>query len=105
MCASSTNKCYRGIRGEDLITKLNLQTTKQRQNYRKMCLIFKCIHGLVPEYLSDQIIMACDVHSYGTRHASSMNIYTPKPHTEMLKRALVYDGAIKWNNLSTFIHF
>ena len=38
--------------------------------------------------------MACDVHCYGTRYASSMNIYTPKPYTEMLKRALVNDGAL-----------
>ena len=43
--------------------------------------------------------MACDVHPYGTRHAASMNIYTPKPKTEFLKCTLLYNGAKKWNCL------
>ena len=73
---------YINTESQTLIKTLNLQTLNERRDYSTMCLIFKCIHGTVPEYLSDQVIMACDFHPYGTRHAASMNIYTPKPKTD-----------------------
>ncbi len=86
-------------RGIDLLKDLNLQTTVERRNFRTCTMMFKCIHGLVPNYLSDQIIMACDVHKYGTRQAMSSNIYVNKAKTNILKNSLFHRGAALWNAL------
>jgi hypothetical protein len=86
-------------RGIDLLKKLTLQTLTERRNFRTCALMFKCIHGKVPNYLCDQVIMACDVHSYGTRQANSMNVHVQHAKTEVLKKSLFYNGGRLWNQL------
>ena len=86
-------------RGLDLITKLHLQTTVDRRNFRICTMIYKCIHGKVPHYLSDQIIMACDIHKYGTRQAESMSIYVKPARSDCLRKSIFHLGASLWNNL------
>ena len=86
-------------RGIDLLNKLTLQTTVERRNFRTCALMFKCIHGKVPTYLSDQIIMACDVHAYGTRQANSMNVYIQHVKTDCLRKSLFHTGGRLWNEL------
>ena len=90
-------------RGIELINNLNIQTTVERRNFRTCAMIFKCIHGKVPNYLSDQIIMACDIHAYGTRQAESMNLYVKPAKSDCLRRSLFHNGSRLWNDLPTVI--
>ena len=39
--------------------------------------MFKAIHGIAPNYLSDQIDMHFEIHGYDTREAGSMKVYFP----------------------------
>ena len=45
--------------------------------------MFKSIHRIAPNYLSDRIDMHFDIHGYDTREADSMNFYLPTVHKEI----------------------
>ena len=53
---------YINSRSSDLLNTLKWPNTPKRRDFRTCVLIFKCIHGLVPDYLSDQVVMSCDIH-------------------------------------------
>jgi hypothetical protein len=88
-------------RGLDLVHKLNIQTTYERREFRMCIMMFKSIHGKVPTYLSDYVIMACDIHKYGTRQAESMNVHIPPYKTKFLQNSFFCQGGYLWNNLPT----
>ena len=48
-------------RGIDLVKTLGLMNVSQRRDYFMIILMFKSIHGLVPNYLSDEITMQRDI--------------------------------------------
>ena len=52
--------------------------------------MFKAIHGIAPNYLSDRIDMHFDIHGYHTREAGSMNVYLPTVHKEMYKNSFFF---------------
>ena len=60
--------------------------------------MFKCIHGLCPNYLCDSITMQFDVSGLSTR-SHPMNVYVPRPNCDLYKRTFAYCGAIYWNSL------
>ena len=71
----------------------------ERLHYFTSLLMFQCIHGMVPSYLSDQIIMACEVHGVNTRLANSMDVFVPYARTKAFEMSLMYKGALVWNGL------
>ena len=52
--------------------------------------MFKDIHGMAPNYLSDRIDMHFDIHGLDTREAGSMNVYLPTVHKEIYRNILFY---------------
>ena len=52
---------------------------KQRQQYFILNLMFKCINGLVPTTLNDNINSVNDSHSYVTRASVQNDLTLPKP--------------------------
>ena len=93
------NYDYINHRGIEIASELNLMTLQNRRNYRLTCLMFKCMHGLAPTYLTDRITLNCDIHEYGTRAALNDDLYVPTAKTECLRKTFLYNGAITWNNL------
>ena len=55
---------YRGI---DLVKDLNLFIVRQRRDYFMSLFMFKTIHGLVPNYISNEILVSVDVTERITR--------------------------------------
>ena len=90
-------------RGLDLVRGLKLHNTVQRREYRICTLIYKCINGLVPHYLSDQIIMTSDVHDRITRQSQTKHIYIKPTKSDCLKKSFFVNGARIWNNLPNHI--
>ena len=43
------------VRGTDLVAKMNVMTVRQSRDYFMSLLVFECIHGLAPDYLSNDI--------------------------------------------------
>jgi hypothetical protein len=90
-------------RGLDMIKNLMLQETSKRREYRISTLMYKCVHGLVPQYLSDQIILVKDMHTHKTRQASGLNVYFKKANNNCLKNSFFHLGADIWNRIPDHI--
>ena len=78
---------YIHSRGIDLVRSLKLQTIRDRRDYFLCVLMFKCIHGLAPHYLSNDVTMHVDIHGYDPRSAENMDLYIPRCAKEIYKRS------------------
>ena len=90
---------YRGL---TLVKKLGWMNIRERYFYFQTLLIFKCIHGLAPHYLTNNIIMEIEIKEKKTRK-HDMDLYLPFPESESHKKMLIYRGARSWNNLPDYL--
>ncbi len=84
---------------QDMLTQLKWLNIKERINFHKMCLMYKCRNGLVSEYLTQNFTEA--THEHETRSRSSNSLTLVKPNNNQLKRSFKYSGAKQWNELNT----
>ncbi len=47
-----------------------------RNEYFQCVLMYKCIHGIAPDYLANNVTMEVEVNNVNTR-AHHMNVYVP----------------------------
>ena len=97
------NYDYINVRREDLVKQLKWQTIAERQRFHTALLMFKCVNGLAPNYLSDQITLLRDTNMYQTRETNGLNVYTPFPRKDIFKRSFLYNGATVWNSFPKFV--
>ena len=45
--------------------------------------MIKCIHGLAPHYLCNDVTMYVDINGYDTSSAENMDLYLPHCSTEI----------------------
>ena len=90
-------------RGEDLVRSLKWQTLQERRTFHIATLMFKCVNGLAPNYLCDQVNLMSDVNNYGTRSATSLDVLVPEVNRSIFKKSFAYNGACVWNSLPGFI--
>ena len=91
---------YINHRGTDLIKSLCWMNVVQRRNYFTLVLMFKCLRGLAPNYLSNEFTMYKDIESvYNLRSSSSENVIVPYVDASVMKCSFSYNGAILWNSL------
>ena len=62
-------------------------------------LVYRCIHGLAPCYLSGRLTFSNSIHSYNTRFANDHNLIYLKTSTTYYKSSFVYKALYIWNNL------
>ena len=63
-------------------------------------LVFNCIHGNAPRYLSDSIDMASYMHDRNTRLNMSSDVNNvPLGRTHYMRSSFIYRGAVAWNAL------
>lgn len=96
------NYDFRNTRGIDLVNKLEMQTFEQRLQYNYSVLMYKILHGISPNYLSDLVVMEQDVHDYQLR-GHELDIYLPKVNVEKYRQSLMYSGGQVWNNLNNHL--
>ena len=87
-------------RGEDIVKSLNWPTVTERFTYLTACMMFKAVNGLTPNYISDNVAMARDMHDRDTRLSRSNDVHIPPHNSAILKRSFMYNGSVVWNNLS-----
>jgi hypothetical protein len=87
------------IPGCTIVKDLKWQDIVTRRNYLTCILMYKCINGSAPNYLSDNITHADTVHDHITRHSDRGNLYLPLPHTEYFKKSFQYVGPKLWNDI------
>ena len=77
---------YRGI---DLVRELQWLSISQRINYFLCVLVFNCIHGNAPCYLSDSIAMASHMHDRNTRLNMSPDVNAPLGRTHYMRSSFI----------------
>ena len=90
---------YTSSHGEVIVRDLKWQSFQQRRDYFIATMMFKCIHGLAPTHMINELEMVCERHAYSTRNAESLNVVVPKPNLECFKRSFRFSGAKVWNSL------
>jgi hypothetical protein len=75
-----------------LVHNLGWMDTIHHFKYFQCVLMFKCIHGMAPDYLHNEIIMQTEINPISTR-SHGRNLYLPLPQTEMYKYKFMYNAA------------
>ncbi len=84
----------------NILSELKWLNIKDRLNFHKMCLIYKCLNGLVQQYLAETFSNVSDKHEHHTRAQTRQNLTLVKPKNNQLQRSFKYSGALNWNNLN-----
>ena len=90
---------YINFRGIEMVQTLRLQTIRERRDYFLCILMFKCIHGLGPHYLCNDVTMYVDINGYDTRSVENMDRYLPRCSRGIYKGSFLYKGSSLWNRL------
>jgi len=107
----------------DMMSMLKWNKLNDRWSIQMLVLIFKCIKGIAPDYLSSQFNFMHNMHSKGTRSQTNFALYEPSWNINAGKRTFQSRAAKTWNSLpadircnyesmsltqfknSTFMHF
>ena len=94
---------YRSSVSEVMHRQLHWLDVVDRVNYKIGLLVYKCLHGLAPGYLSDQCIPAStSVGRANMRSSSRLDrlLYVPRTKTKTLgPRGFYYASSAVWNSL------
>ena len=67
---------YINVRGIDIVKRLKWMNVIERRDYLVALIVFKCIRGMAPTYISDCITICNDVAIRDTRNSTSTNLVT-----------------------------
>ena len=90
-------RCDRYTPIRTMLECLNYLTVENYLLYQCMCFLFKLFNNMLPEYLSCDVVMVKDVHSYSTRNCD--NIYIKTTKKECTRRTLFCEGMSIYNAL------
>ena len=93
---------YVNTRGIELVHQLSWMNVRERLFYFQTLMIFKCIFGLAPDYLCNNVIMDIEISKVTTRK-HPMNLYVPFPECNLQKNMLFNKGARQWNALPGYL--
>ena len=94
------NRAARILTGNyNYVKTLGLMNVSQRRDYFMIILMFKPIHGLVPNYLCDEITMQRDIAVRLTRSTINNNVHMPHITLECCKNEFAYRVPVLWNAL------
>ncbi len=68
-----------------MLSELKGLNIKDRLNFHKMCLVYKCRNGLVSQYLLETFGNVSDKHEHHTRGQTRQNQTLVKPKNNQLK--------------------
>ena len=94
---------YRSSVSEIMHRQLHWLDVVDRVNYKIGLLVYKCLHGLAPGYLSDQCVPASTFASRDNMRSSTRLdrlLYVPRTETKTLgPRGFYYASSAVWNSL------
>ena len=83
-----------------VLKSLKWTPVKTNLYFRDAVLAFKCMTGMVPEYVSDKVRTRRSVSGRNTRNSKPLNI--PLDKTKTAQRSFSFRIVTIWNNLPTF---
>ena len=66
--------------------------------FRDVNMVYKCQHGLAPDYLASKLVKRFNIHNYNTRQKDNINIEFRR--TSIAKRSFFDHTLNLWNKLS-----
>ena len=101
--ARVTNRNFDFInhRGHDMVVDLKWQDVNQRRDFLMSSLVYKCLHGLAPTYLTDSLVLASEMNGRKTRSSTNNDLYLPRANIDKFKESFIYAGSKTWNSLDT----
>ena len=81
----------------EALNNLGWSDLKTIRGRNKCILVYKCLHDLVPKYLSEYFIRNSSIHLYNTRRKN--DIHLPKPKLSLGKCTFRYSGTLLFNSL------
>ena len=80
-----------------ILKDLKWLTVKEMLQLRDVTMVYKCQHGLAPDYLVSKLVKRSNIHNYNTRQKDNINIEFRR--TSTAKRSF-FDHALNlWNKL------
>ena len=58
----------------ELIRQLDWMKTDQMRHFHRLLMMYKCLNGMAPLYLSEKLNYNRDIHSHYTRQASNLHV-------------------------------
>ena len=89
------------ISQETALSALGWEPLKQQRKKAKAKIMFKILNNMGPECLNKLFTFTKDVLSHN--HRDSSKLCLPQPHTNNMKKSLMFDGASIWNSLPSNI--
>ena len=102
--AITINYDYVDVRGNTLFDEPMLIRFVDRCQYHVSMLMYKAVHGQVPDYLSNNLYFSHEVNESNLRSGKTITLYKPLiPRYEITKNALAYKGPSVWNALPNYM--
>lgn len=80
-----------------ILNELGWLTIEELLNLGDVSMIYKCINGLAPNYLSSKLYKRSDTHAYNTRLKEHFSL--PLCRTSIAQRKFYYRALKSWNKL------
>ena len=77
-----------------MFKKLEWLTIYNRINYFRAVMMYKCMNGLAPEYLTEFFHKCSSVNNYTLRSATINNLHVQRPNANFEKRTFRYSGIV-----------
>ena len=90
--------CHYRTHVKDMLFSLNWMSVKERADFHRVCLMYKCKNNLAPPYLSNRLTEVRDTHRHNTRYSCNQTLTLDKPSNNQMKRTFKYLGAKLWND-------
>ena len=90
---------YVNVRGLYIVKSLGWMNVRQRFYYFNVLLMFKCIHGLAPSYMSNDVLMECEMIPRPLRNSDSMDVYIPFISNSYQSKTFIATAGECWNEL------
>ncbi len=76
---------------------------KDRADFHRLCLMYKCINCLTPGYQSDKLTTVSNIHNHNTCSSIRNDMATVKPKNNQQMGTFKYIGAKSWNKTDPVI--
>jgi len=87
-----------------VLRDLHWLPVRQRITFKTTVLVYKCLHGMAPQYLQMHCVPTSTVTSRRLRSAHSGRLTVPRTRTNYGDRSFAVKGPWVWNSLPAELH-
>ena len=99
----SNNYDFINCRGADLVKELGWSNFEERRDFLLSVLIYKCHHGMAPDYLTDKMNLHSEINIRPSRHIDEATYNIPRTRTTTAEAAFAVQGPTVWNRIPVHI--